>query len=92
MKHLSEAILPVFLILLCAIVLTISYAVFSQFGQSSLSDASQVDSTGTIITYGEPFPAPEYEIGGGIIALTVCLAAFVVYTKRRNNSAVEKQP
>ncbi len=81
----SKELYGVFLVVLLAVaVLSVSYIAFGQNSQDE-TDASQVDSTGSIIAYYDPpeIPAPEYEIGGAIIALIICLATFGIYQKRK---------
>ncbi|MCW4030454.1 MAG: hypothetical protein NWE92_12515 [Candidatus Bathyarchaeota archaeon] len=48
-------------------------------------DPSQVDSTSTIITYSDKifFNAPEYDMGGGLVAMVACLGAFALFKKRQ---------
>lgn len=72
------------LLVLMATAITVS-CVFAVYGQSAVEDdASELNSTGTIITYSERefFLVPEYDVGGSLIVLVVCLGAFALYKKR----------
>lgn len=76
-----------------ALVLVCTLSVAAIIGVSVLGFANmspevnapaEVDSsgvTGTIVA----FHAPEYEVGGAVIALIVCLATFTIYKKRKQN-------
>jgi hypothetical protein len=81
----NKKIYSLLLIALLAAVITAS-ALYAENALNQKKDASQMDSTGSITTYtttGDMFPLPEYEVGGSLIVIAVCLGAFALYKKRQ---------
>jgi hypothetical protein len=80
---------PLLALLIIAALLATAAATYAAFqnGQDDTNNQSTAENTEANVAQEAPsvmFPIPEYGVGGGLVAILVCIAAFAIYRKRAN--------
>ena len=83
--RLRKSTIIIFLILLVAATAIVT-ASFVNFQNQNQNSNPPTISTGTSNTQSDPDVLPEYGLGGGLIALFACIAAFIFFKIEKPNS------
>jgi hypothetical protein len=51
---------------------------------NSNANPPSVSQSSTNVILGDPFPMPEYNVGGTLIALVACVAAFAIFKYKKS--------